>query len=374
MQVDQQMLREGAQRFIERAYGFEQRQATLAQAGGFSAQHWQSYADMGWLALGLPAQAGGLGTAADHVVLAETLGQALVVEPWLSNTALCGSLAAELGRTDLAAAMAEGRLQLALAAWELQGRYDAFDTATQASANPDGSWTLQGRKTGVLGGPSAQQLLVLARTQGQARDTAGLTLFNVAANAPGVQLRSLPTYDGLQTADLVLDQVHVGANAVMGELHGAWPSVEAAIDRATTLSCAEAVGAMAKALTLTQTYLSTRQQFGRPITANQVVRHRLVDMYVAIAQARAVTEAAAQALDAPEATPLARRRAVSIAKAFISKAGRAVGEDAVQLHGAIGMTDEVEIGHCYKKLAAFANRFGDVAWHLDRLARNPQPA
>lgn len=367
---DRRMLQESVRRYVERSYSFEQRRVALAGPGGYSIQHWQVFAECGWLSLGLPENAGGLGEPMDQAALAEELGRAMVAEPWLANAALCGPLTAGCGWEQATKAMAEGRQMFALAAWETQGRYDAFDVMTTAQHCNDGpqaggGWRLNGRKTLVLGGSCAHQFLVLARSEGQRRDVRGLSLFAVAADAPGVRMEALPTYDGMQTATVTLHDVVVSDSALIGVANAAWRHVEAAIDHATVMACAQAVGTMARALELTQAYVSTRTQFGRPIAANQVVRHRLVDMYIGVEQARAITEAAATAL-ADDADK--RRRAVSLAKAFVSGAGRALGEDAVQLHGAIGMTDETEVGHCYKRLAAQANLFGDAEWHLARLA------
>lgn len=367
---DRRMLQDSIKRYVERSYSFEQRRAAMAAPAGYAEQHWQTFAECGWLSLGLPEEAGGLGEPIDQAVLAEELGRALVVEPWLANAALCGPLVAGCGREHAAKEMSEGRQMLALAAWETQGRYDAFDVTTTARRVDDraatgSGWLLNGRKTLVLGGSCAHQLLVLARSDGQRRDEAGLSLFAVAADAPGVHIEALPTYDGMQTATVTLHDVVVPDDALIGPENAAWPHVEAAIDHATVMACSQAVGTMARALELTQEYVSTRKQFGRPIAANQVVRHRLVDMYVNVEQSRAITEAAAAALmDSANK----RRRAVSLAKAFVSGVGRALGEDAVQLHGAIGMTDETEVGHCYKRLAAHANLLGDVDWHLARLS------
>lgn len=369
---DRRMLQESVQRYVERDYGFEQRRAALAEPGGFSRRHWQAFAGFGWLALGLPETCGGFGDAADQAALAEALGSAQPAEPWLANAALCGPLLAGCGdpaHAATAAAMADGRTMLALAAWEQQGRYDAFDVDTSArphgAGNRPAGWTLDGRKTLVLAGGSADILLVLARTSGQRRERDGLTLFAVPASSGGVAIEPLPTYDGRQTAHVTLSRVSVDDSARIGAVGGAWPAVDAAIDRATTMACAEAVGTMARAFALTRDYLATREQFGRPLTANQVIRHRLVDLYVSVEQARSIAEAAAAALE--DSAP-ARTRAVSLAKAFVSVAGRALGEDAVQLHGAVGMTDEMEIGHCYKRLAALANLFGDADWHYERLS------
>jgi butyryl-CoA dehydrogenase len=365
---DRRMLQESVRRYVERGYGFEQRRAALAEPEGFSRRHWQAFAELGWLAVGLPEACGGLGDTTDQALLAEELGRTQPAEPWLANAALCAPLLAACGdpaHAATVAAMAEGGTMLALAAWETQGRYDAFDVSTTAQRHEPGQWTLDGRKTLVLGGGCADVLLVLARTSGQRRDRDGLTLFAVPAGTRGVSVDALPTYDGRQTASVTLRRATVPDNACIGPVDSAWPLVEAAIDHATVMACAEAVGTMSRAFELTRDYLVTREQFGRPLTANQVVRHRLVDLYVSVEQARAITEVAAAAL---QCDAVARMRAVSHAKAFVSAAGRTLGEDAVQLYGAVGMTDEMEVGHCYKRLAAHANLFGDVDWHYERLA------
>jgi alkylation response protein AidB-like acyl-CoA dehydrogenase len=364
---ERRMLQQSARRFVEREYDFAQRKAVLAEPNGFSRGHWQTFAELGWLALGLPEACGGLGDDLDQTLVAEELGRALVAEPWLANAALCAPLLAACGNARHAALAEEigaGRLLAALAAFETQGRHDAFDVATRAQRCDDAHWRIDGAKTLVLGGGSADVLLVLARTGGERRDTHGLTLFAVPAAKSGVGVDARPTYDDRQTATVTLRRVTLPDDARIGAVGGAWPMVQAALDRATVMACAEAVGTMARAFELTREYAVTRRQFGRPLSANQVIRHRLVDLYVSIEQARAITEAAADALHADDT---ARMRAVSYAKAFVSTAGRALGEDAVQLHGAVGMTDEMEVGHCYKRLAAQANLFGDVDWHLARL-------
>ena len=370
-------LRDSIRRTLERAYPFEARSQAWRSPQGFSSDQWAQFAELGWLGIGLPEDLGGLGGLPEQAVLAEELGRALVVEPWLANCGLAGPLLAEAAapdrfdQRDLVAQMARGQTRLALAAWERQGRYDAFDVATTAEriAGSDGRsegthWRLSGRKTGVLGGGSAQHWLVLARSSGAPRDRAGLSLFVLPANTPGAQVHALPTYDGRHTADLVLDGVQLPDSARAGAVGQAWPLVARASDRATGLLCAESVGAMDRCLNTTRDYLGTRKQFGQRIIENQVVKHRLVDRFVAIEQARAITEAATRVFDGDAAL---RERAVSLAKAFVGPAGRRVGEDAVQLHGAIGMTEEYEVGQACKRLAAAANQLGDAHWHGTRL-------
>ena len=326
-------LRDSARRTLDRSYPFDARCQAWRSAQGFSSGQWARFAELGWLGLGLPDDLGGMGGLAEQAVLAEELGRALVVEPWLANCGLAGPLLAESGspaQRGLAAQMALGSTRLALAAWERQGRYDAFDVLCSAQQNSDG-WRLSGHKTGVLAGGSAQHWLVLARSSGNPRDTEGLSLFLLPAGSAGASLQALPTYDGRHTADLVLDGVQLPDSARIGPAGQAWPAVSRAIDRATVLLCAESVGAMARCLDSTRSYLGTRKQFGQRIIDNQVVKHRLVDMFVALEQARAITEAAVSAFDGDTAL---RERAVSLAKAFVGPSGRRVGEDAVQLHGA----------------------------------------
>lgn len=368
-------LRDSVRRTLERSYPFEARCQAWRSPQGFSSEQWARFAELGWLGIGLPDDLGGLGGLPEQAVLAEELGRALVVEPWLANAGLAGPLLAEAvapGRPDqreLVARMARGESRLALAAWERQGRYDAFDVVTTAEriAGDQGQgprWRLHGHKTGVLGGGSAQHWLVLARSAGAQRDPAGLSLFVLPSGTPGAQVQALPTYDGRHTADLALDGVQLPDSARVGDMGQAWPLVARAIDRATVLLCAEGVGAMERCFNTTRHYLGTRQQFGQRIIDNQVVKHRLVDMFVAIEQARAITEAAAQAFDGDAAL---RERAVSLAKAFVGPAGRRVGEDAVQLHGAIGMTEDYDVGQASKRLSAAANLLGDAHWHGSRL-------
>lgn len=360
-------LRDSAAQTLARAYPFEVRTRAWQLPGGHDPAHWALFAQLGWLGLGLPESAGGLGGVPEQAVLAEALGRALVVEPWLAACGLAGPLLGEAGghagHADRVAAGVQGRTLGALAAWERQGRYDAFDVQTTARRSTEG-WQIDGHKCGVLGAGVADHWLVLARTGGAARERDGLSLFVVPAGTPGASLHPLRSYDARHTGELALQAVALPSAALAGPLHGAWPLVERAIDRAAVLLCAECVGAMALVLDLCRDHLSQRRQFGQSILSNQVVRHRLVDLFVALTQARAVTEAAARSFTAGDA---ARRRAVSIAKAFVGPAARAVGKDAVQLHGAIGMSDELAVGQACKRLSAAEQWFGDADWHGRRL-------
>lgn len=366
------LLRDAAARYIERDYTFEQRKAAAHSAKGYSPERWAQFAEMGWLALGAPEDCGGFGDVQDAAIVAEALGRALALEPWLAQVGLCQPLLSRLHHDgdlqagELLRGLTEGARRVALAAWEPQGRHDAFDVQTTALSLPSGGWQLNGLKTLVLGGADADTLLVVAREHGEERALEGLSLFVVASDAAGLTRHGLPTYDGRQSADLRLHEVHVPAHARLGPAGRLWPMLEAAIDQATALACIEAVGTMDRVLALTKDYLQQRKQFGKPLTANQVLRHRLVDLYVAIEQSRAIAHSAVESLSDSAS---ARRRAVSLAKAFVSPAARQCGQEGVQLHGAIGMTMDTEIGQAARRLAGLANLLGDEAWHLDRLAR-----
>lgn len=373
------LLRDSALRFVQRDCGFETRKIAAVQPDGFLRERWATFAELGWLSLDLPEACDGIGDATDAAIVAQALGRANTLEPWLAQMGLCAPAlvacrsqamaTADLSRQtqaeDLLRELSQGTRMLALAAWEPQGRHDAFDVLTRAVQGPDGGWSLSGTKSLVLAGGVAHTLLVLARESGSSRQTEGLSLFAVPADTAGISRRARPTYDGRQSADLRLQNVRLPESArLAGPAHG-WSVVEAAIDHATALACVEAVGTMSRVLELTQAYLQQRRQFGRALTANQVLRHRLVDLYVLIEQARAISQAA---IDRIKDAPARRRRAVSLAKAFVSPAARRCGEEGVQLHGAIGMTDDTEIGQAAKRLVGFANLLGDEAWHLERLA------
>lgn len=363
---DQRMLVDAARKWIERRYSTEQRKAIRASAEGFSGECWAEMAEMGWLGLGLPEEAGGFGGVQEAALVAEQLGRALTLEPWLGCIALAAPVLAASSApaaSSLLARVTQGEERVALAAFERQGRHDAFDVRTQALATPQG-FVLQGHKTLVLGGAQAGQLIVLARLTGGARERAGLGLFLVPASATGLQQRSLPSYDGRLLSELVLQDVAVPASARIDQDDQAWSWVEAALDRAIVMQCAECVGAMDRLIDITRDYTLQRKQFGRSVASNQVVQHRLVDLWVTAQQLRSVTDAALDALQGDAAT---RSRMVSVAKAFLCNQGRLVGEDGVQLHGAIGMTDDYVVGHYYKRLAASVNFLGDENWHLERL-------
>lgn len=373
---EQRLLKESVERFTEKEYSFERRHELAVGEDGFSREIWARFAEYGWLAAPLPVEHGGLGgSMVDVAVLMEGFGRSLLLEPYLSTVILGGGLLAAGGDADMRAAhlpaVAAGECFLAFAHVEPQARYNLADVETVAQRDGEG-FVLTGRKSVVLHAATADKLIVSARTAGSARDAGGITLFLVDRDAAGLALRSYPTVDGGRAAELTLDAVTVDRNQMIGEMDGALPLIEGVVDRAIVALCAEAVGAMEVALFMTRDYLTTRSQFGVPIGSFQVLQHRVVDMFSACALSRALTYRAADMFDGADAPD--RARAASAAKIQIGKAGKLVGQQAVQLHGGMGMTDEMAIGHYFKRLSMIGSLFGDRDHHLRRFAASNRAA
>jgi pimeloyl-CoA dehydrogenase small subunit len=368
---EQRLLQESLGRLLAETYSFDQRKGHLAQPEGWSRDLWRRYADMGLLALPFDEADGGFGGGpVDTMVVMEAFGRALALEPYLATVVLAGGLLRRAGaaaqRAELVPQIAGGGLLLAFAHAEPQSRFDLADVSTAARRDGEG-WVLSGRKRHVLNGGCADKLIVSARMGGDRRDREGLALFVVDTGAPGVSRRAYPTQDRRRSAEVDLDQVRVGPDALLGNAGAALPVIEQVVDEAIAALCAEAVGGMAQAHEMTLDYLKMRQQFGRPIGAFQALQHRAVDMLIQLEQARSMAMYAA--IGATDPDPLERRRAVSAAKVQIGRSGKFVGGQAIQLHGGIGMTDEFQIGHYYRRLTMIDLQFGDVAHHLSAVAR-----
>lgn len=366
---EQQLLKDSAERFVRENYSFEQRQRLVATEAGYSEDHWRQMAELGWLGASLPEAHGGIdGGPLETMVLMEAFGTALVTEPYLASVVLGGGLVKAAGsdtqQDAILPALAAGQCKLAFAYAERHSGYDLFHVETTAKQDGDG-FTLDGAKGVVLGAASADRIIVSARTAGDIRDRDGIGLFLVPRDADGVTLRPYPTVDGLRAAEVNLDGVRVGADAVLGDAGSAWPVIDAVADEAVAALCAEAVGAMDTVVTLTRDYLNTREQFGRPISRFQVLQHQLADMVIAAEESRSMMIVATLRL-ADE--PAARAKAVSGAKHLIGRHARMVGQRAVQLHGGMGMTEEMSVGHYFKRLTMIEMMLGDSAWHLKRYA------
>ena len=368
---EQQLLAESVRRFAARDYTFEARKRILASPEGASAQVWATFAELGLLALPLPVENGGFGGGAvDLMSVMDAIGEALVVEPYLATVALGARFVALAGtpaqKAAILPAVAEGALKLAFACTEEGSRYDLARVATRARAEGDG-YVIDGTKRMVLGGALADRFVVSVRTAGAEGDAAGITLLLVDADAPGLAVTPFRTLDGQRGCDLRFSQVRVARDARIGEEGGAFPVIDEGIDFATALVCAEAVGAMRYANETTLEYLKTRKQFGVPIGSFQALQHRMVDMVISVEQARSMARLACAVVDA--APPVAeRRRVVSAAKLRIADACRHVSQESVQLHGGMGMTEELKVSHTFRRLTVIAQQFGDADHHLERFA------
>ncbi len=366
---EQRLLKDSVDRLIADKYQFAQRKAYAAEPGGFSAKIWGEYAELGLLGLPFEETLGGFGGGpVETMIVMETFGRGLVLEPYFATIILGGGLLRRAGSPALRGALvpqiAAGKLKLALAHIERHSRYDLHDVMT--TARKDGSsWVLDGIKSVVLHGDCADRILVTARTGGAQRDRDGVGLFLVDVNTPGVTRRGYPTQDGLRAAEVTLAGVRVGADGVLGE--SMLPAVEHVIDEAIAALGAEAVGTMQVMNETTLEYLKTRKQFGRTIGSFQALQHRAVDMFNALEKARGMAMFAT--VMASEENPVERRRAISAAKVQIGRSGRHIGQEAVQLHGGIGMTAEYSVGHYFKRMTMIDQMYGDADSHLSNLAR-----
>ncbi len=363
---DQRLLQESLGRFLKDSYDFEARQAAAASAEGFSRETWRALAELGLLAAPLSAEQGGLGGGGvDLMVVMEELGKALAVEPYLASVVLAGGLIEDLAspeqREALLASLVAGERLYAFAHGEPGARYELASVTTRAREAGDG-WCLSGSKAVVLNGDSADSLLVSARTAGEAEEEAGIGLFLVETAGEGVARRGYPTVDGYRAAEILLEDAPA---TPLGPVDGAFPAIERAAARAVVALSAEAVGAMELVCDTTLDYLKTRKQFGVPIGSFQVLQHRMVEMRMALEDARSLTILAAAKLTAPRPE---RERAVSAAKAGVGRAARKVAEEAIQLHGGIAMTWEYPMSHYAKRLVMLDHLFGDVDYHEERFA------
>lgn len=369
---EQRMLKDAVDRLVSDRYGFEQRARYLGEADGWSRELWASYAELGLLGLPFSEADGGFaGGPAETMIVMEAAGRGLLLEPYLSSVVLAGGLLAsaanEAQRADVLPALIAGERLLAFAHSEAQSRFDLADVATSASRDGE-SWVLNGAKRYVLHGDCANQLIVSARVSGGRRDADGLALFLVDANAAGLSRRGYQTQDRLRAADITLDNVRVDAAALLGTAGQALPLIEKAVDGTVAALCAEAVGAMQQAFEMTVEYLKVRKQFGVLIGSFQVLQHRAVDMLVMIEQARSMAYYAS--MMAAEDDALERRRAIAAAKVQINRSARFVAQQAVQLHGGIGVTEECQVGHYMRRLSMIETLFGDADHHLAQLARD----
>jgi pimeloyl-CoA dehydrogenase small subunit len=366
---EQRLLKESVDGLLTDAYEFEQRKKYMKEKGGWSKAIWSKLADQGLLGLPFAEDDGGFGAGAvETMIVMEALGRALVLEPYLSTVVIGGGFLRHGGSAAQKEAhipgIIDGSKTFAFAQLEKNSRYDLNDVRTSAKKK-DGGWVIDGDKFVVVNGENADTLVVTARTRGAQRDKSGIGLFLVPADAKGIARKTYPTQDGLHAADISFTGVEVGADAAIGDPEDALALIERVVDEARTAICSEAVGVMDESLKSTVEYLKTRKQFGVPIGSFQSLQHRAADMFVALEQARSMSMFATMASDFEDARE--RATAVAAAKVQIGKSGKFIGQQAIQLHGGIGMTMEAKIGHYFKRLTMIENTFGDTDYHLRRV-------
>lgn len=373
---EQQLLADTVRRFVREHYSFETRREILKSPQGWSRDVWNELAGLGLTALNVPEAHGGLGaTAVDTMLVMNALGEGLLVEPFLAAAVLSPILLTQIQDSPLASgllpAIASGERIVVVAHQEPHTRGEISHVATRAEKS-DGGYVLDGHKSVIAHGGAADDLLVTARTSGKVGDEDGISLFRISPQAAGVTLKSYRTLDGQTAADIEFRQVRIAAADRIGPESKAFAAIEAAHDAALSAVCAEAVGIMKAVNAATLEYTRSRKQFGQPIAKFQVLQHRMADMFLHSEQATSMSYLAAiKCLDTdlPE-----RRRSLSAAKVVIGQAARFIGQQAVQLHGGMGMTEELMVSHHFKRLTAIDLTFGDTDFHLQRFAATPSAA
>jgi alkylation response protein AidB-like acyl-CoA dehydrogenase len=361
------MLKDSVARFVQEYYDLDGRNVVAAQAHGFSPAHWQRFASLGWLSLPFADEYDGLGGGAvDTMVIMQELGRGLVAEPFLATVLLFGGLIGtggnEATKQKLIPKIISGELQGAFAWVERQSRYELTDIGVRAEKRGS-EWVLNGDKTVVYNGGAAQKFVIAARTSGKQFDADGISLFLVDAKAPGLQRTTYRMLDGRESADIHL--TNVSSSVVIGEIDQGLKTMMPVLDQALLAVCADALGAMEWLFAQTLEYLKTREQFGVPIGTFQVVQHRMVDVFAAIENTRSLLYRSVLTTDSNDRDAERSRLAL---KVMVGRAGRLVGGEAIQLHGGMGMTDELAVGFYVKRLMMANTLFGDADFHQGKMS------
>ena len=366
---EQEMLKESVEKFLQQNYDFDTRRKLASSELGYSQEYWKAFADLGWLSIPFAQENQGFGgSMVDIITITQALGKALVTEPFVASLILGGRLIEMLGgaelRQTLLPQVIEGDLQLALAHSERHSGGNPACVSCQVERAGD-DYLITGDKIMVLNGASANKFLVTARSMGTEHERAGIEVFVVDADSPGITRRGYPTVDGMRAADIRFDRLRVPAAAQIGDPAFNIDALEAVIDEAIVAFAAEAIGAMEILNHDTVEYAKTRKQFGQPIGKFQALQFRMVDMW--LSQQQSFSALYMAALDQPAGGAVARRSASAL-KVTVSKASRLVGEQAVQIHAGIGTSDELRIGHYFKRLLCIETLLGGLDYHLDRYA------
>jgi len=366
---EQTLLRNSVEKYLAGNYKFEDWRKFTRSETGRDPKHWAQFAELGLLAAPLPEAHGGLGgDAVSSMIIMQEFGRTLVVEPYVPTVVIGGGLVTYGGsdaqKEEWIAKIAGGETIMAFAFAESGGRFNLADLTTTAKKQGS-NFVLNGQKSVVIAGPWADQFIVTARTGGGRRDAKGVSVFLVDKKTKGISVRDYPTVDGTRASEVTFENVEVPADRLIGELDNGLPLIERVVEEAIAATCAEATGAMKVLVDATVEYSKQRKQFGVPIGKFQVLQHHMVDMFVNYEQAYSITLMVTLKLGESE---IERKKAAAAAKAQIGKSGRFVGQGAVQIHGGMGMTDELNVGHYFKRLTTIDTLYGNVDHHLKRYA------
>ena len=364
---EQTLIQRQVEQFIQRDYDWESRQSLILTDSGYSLDNWNTFAELGWLGISLSDDSGGFGgSSIDTMILMEEFGKGLVLEPFLETEVMCAELIDKAGtleqKKDVLTDVVEGKIQLAIAYAEPQSRFNLADVMTEAKLESD-NFILNGFKSVVMNGPNANKFIISARTSGGQRDESGISLFLVDAEVSGLSSRDYQTVDNRRASELTLESVVIPRSCLIGELDEGFMVLDAAIDRSILAISAEAVGAMEVLYKTTVEYTKTREQFGTPIGKFQVLQHRMVDMFMEYEQCKSLLYMATMKHDEDSADA---KKAISGLKYQVGNASKFIGQQSVQLHGGMGVTDELNVGHYFKRLTTIGTIFGNSDYHLKK--------
>ena len=364
---EQSLIQDQVDQFVQKEYDWETRQSLSNSELGFGEDNWKKFAELGWLGISVSEDSGGFGgSAIESMLIMEAFGKGLVVEPFLETVIMAGGLIDDHGSDQQKSSFLEpaiaGEMHLALAYAEPQSRFNLSDVVTEAKADGD-NFIINGYKSVVMNGPSADQIIVSARTSGTQLDENGISLFIVDANAPGLDKTNYKTVDGRRASDLTFENVSVSKENLIGDQDKGFEILDSAIDKAILAISAEAVGAMEVLYKTTVEYTKTREQFGTAIGKFQVLQHRMVDMFMEYEQCKSLLYMATMK---HEEKAEDAKKAISGLKYQVGKAGKFIGQQAVQLHGGMGVTDELNVGHYFKRLTTVGTIFGNTDYHLKK--------
>ena len=364
---EQSLIQDQVDQFVQKEYDWETRQSLSNSDLGFGDDNWQKFAELGWLGISVSEESGGFGgSSIESMLIMEAFGKGLVVEPFLETVIMSASLIDDHGTKEQKSSILEqaiaGKMHLALAYAEPQSRFNLSDVVTVAKADGD-NYILNGYKSVVMNGPSANKVIVSARTSGSQLDEDGITLFIIDSDCEGIEKTNYKTVDGRRASDINIENVIVPKENIIGEVNGGFQLLDSAIDKAILAISAEAVGAMEVLYKTTVEYTKTREQFGTAIGKFQVLQHRMVDMFMEYEQCKSLLYMATMKHEEGASDA---KKAISGLKYQVGKAGKFIGQQAVQLHGGMGVTDELNVGHYFKRLTTVGTIFGNTDYHLKK--------